>query len=333
MSDTEHEPDVHNEFSYVDDSSSRPFDEKVVVVETCFKRNLTRDQIIASLEKEVRKLTKELPLIRQDIAEGFGNLRKNDEQTEKKVAAPLSIIGCEEVHKPSINTTGIAVNEPGKTFDVENSDVVALKLGIDSVVTRLEQAHKKTVDDYEQKIRNKDQDLECMRTMMQALEETVAKKTKDIEKLREKIMDNELEIGKLELSLMNVKTKEQDVKNLKELLQSADVKLQARAKQMEQMGERFTQRITEVITVNDVKQTVNVQAVADLVKTVIVASSTDKMDNIERVPNTSEIVESEIPGEIFVKHFVMIRDMYLISKSQVSVAGISMCFIIRDLIC
>jgi chromosome segregation ATPase len=206
-------------------------------------------------------------------------------------------------------------------------------LGIDSVVTRLEQAHKKTVDDYEQKIRNKDQDLECMRTMMQALEETVAKKTKDIEKLREKIMDNELEIGKLELSLMNVKTKEQDVKNLKELLQSADVKLQARAKQMEQMGERFTQRITEVITVNDVKQTMNVQAVADLVKTVIVASSTDKMDNIERVPNTSEIVESEIPGEIFVKHFVMIRDMYLISKSQVSVAGISMCFIIRDLIC
>jgi chromosome segregation ATPase len=206
-------------------------------------------------------------------------------------------------------------------------------LGIDSVVTRLEQAHKKTVDDYEQKIRNKDQDLECMRTTMQALEETVAKKTKDIEKLREKIMDNELEIGKLELSLMNVKTKEQDVKNLKELLQSADVKLQARAKQMEQMGERFTQRITEVITVNDVKQTMNVQAVADLVKTVIVASSTDKMDNIERVPNTSEIVESEIPGEIFVKHFVMIRDMYLISKSQVSVAGISMCFIIRDLIC
>jgi uncharacterized coiled-coil protein SlyX len=206
------EHDAHNKAGREDHCSSRPFNEKVLLVDACFIRHFRRDQIVANYcKEEVRELGKrlasELPLITRDLAEEFENLRTHNETQTSEFAASPNTTGCERVYKPPTEVRGVVLNEPDKVFVGGNSDVAALKLAIDCVVERLEQANKTAVADYEQKLRSKDQDVECMRNKMQAFEETVAEKTKYIDKLCEQITNKQSEIDMLKLHIQNFEAK------------------------------------------------------------------------------------------------------------------------------
>jgi hypothetical protein len=260
-------------------------DEKVCIVDDRYKINFRRDQSIKNLEKQVKKLNNELSLMRTDLAKWSGDLRKPNEQQENDVAEPPNN-NREIFIKPSIKTKGNVLNESVSVINGENGDVVTLKLGIDSIGERLENA----VADNERILGQKGHSVDSMKNKLQAFEAIVAEEAEKIIQLREQITNNEL---KMRICDRNFDAREGEVKNLKQPPKLADMKLEERLEQIKQMDEHLTKLIIEVKT-NELKQTDDVDAVAENMETAV-PSLTDTRDNIVR--GSRKIFETDQPGK------------------------------------